>query len=90
MPDGLKGKTYCQVAHDLLDKYADAVKRVLDLQAQQLEAVIAEKPEATDLAAAIDEASMHRRMAKHAYLQHVHSHSCSTAPIELLRDEGVA
>ncbi len=67
---------YCAEKQRLLNEFTEAMKQLLHLQSQQIQAVISGAPDFDQFESLINEATGKKRQAKYAYMEHVQVHGC--------------
>ena len=68
---------YCEEIRDLLDRFGEAAKELLDLHKQQLLGIIVGDPDEQRFDLLIHLANEKKQQAKYAYMRHLEAHGCS-------------
>jgi hypothetical protein len=67
---------FCAEKQRLLNEFTQAMRELLALQSQQIQAVIAGAPDFEQFESLIHAASEKKRQVKYAYMEHVQVHGC--------------
>jgi hypothetical protein len=67
---------YCGEKQRLMQELLGSIRELLDMQEQQLKAVVSKDPEFARFDILLEMANVRKRAAKYRYLRHVESHEC--------------